>query len=125
MALDQNYKALLTLLVSAAGALITAIATTSSGSVSDVDAKNWLIALASVLGSSAIVWWVENIHGTWGGVAKAILSFLGAGVASLVIALDDNVISQAEWLTAFATAVVATGLVYQTKGPDTSPSTTG
>jgi hypothetical protein len=38
---------------------------------------------------------------------------LTAGIASLVVALDDNMISSAEWLTAFSAAAVATGLVYQ------------
>ncbi len=34
---------------------------------------------------------------------------------SLVVALNDNTITQAEWLVAFVAAVTATGLVYQVK----------
>jgi hypothetical protein len=46
---------------------------------------------------------------------KAVMAGLSAGVASLVLALDDGVINRAEQLTAFAAAVVATGFVFQVK----------
>jgi hypothetical protein len=121
MKLDENYKALLAVLVSAAGALITALATTSSGNIGDIDLLHWLIALGTVVGSGALVWFAENIEGVAGGIIKSALSFLSAGIASLIIALDDDVISQAEWLTAFIAAVLATGLVYQV--PNAIPKT--
>ena len=107
-------KALLAVIVSAVGAVIVALGTTSTGNFGDIDGKHWLLAALAVLGSGGLVWLVSNISGTAGGVAKAIIAFLTAGIGSLVVALDDNVISQAEWLTALSAAVVATGLVYQT-----------
>ena len=106
-------KALLAVIVSLVGALVTALGTSPQQSLGSLDTKTWLITVASVLGSGGLVWLVQNIHGVAGGIAKAAISFLSAGVASLVVALNDNVISQAEYLTAFGAAVVATGLVYQ------------
>lgn len=106
-------KALVAVVVSALGALVVAVGTTSSGDIGDIDTKNWLLGLAAVLASGGLVWLVSNIPGVAGGVAKAAVAFLSAGVASLIVALDDNLISQAEWLTAISAAVVATGLVYQ------------
>lgn len=103
-------KALLAVVVAAAGALVTALGTGNTD-VSNLDAKSWLIAALAVLGSGGIVWFTEN--GPAHPYIKAVIAFLSAGIGSLVIALDDNVINQAEWLTAFAAAVVATGFVYQ------------
>lgn len=118
MPLDNPYmKAILALLVSAGGAIVQALAFTSSGDIGDVDAQHWLIALAFVLASGGLVYLVSNIQGVWGGVAKAVLALLSSGIASLVIALDDNLISQTEWITAFSAAILATGLVYEAAGP--------
>lgn len=111
-------KAVLAVVVSAIGALVVALGTTSTGDIGDIDTKSWLLAGAAVLGSGALVWLVQNIPSVAGGVAKAIVAFLSAGIASLVIALDDNLISQAEWLTALSAAVAATGLVYQITNKD-------
>lgn len=104
-------KGVVTVIVAAAGALIVALGTTSTGDVGDISAQNWLIALGAVLASGALVAFVENIPEA--PKIKATIAGLSAGVGSLVIALDDNHISQAEWLTAFVAAVSATGLVYQ------------
>jgi hypothetical protein len=60
-----------------------------------------------------LVWFAQNVPGVAGGAIKTVVAFLSAGVASLVVALDDSVVTQAEWLTAFSAAAVATGLVYQ------------
>ena len=111
------FKALVAVVVSAIGALTVALGTTSSGDFGDIDTQSWLIALAAVLGSGGLVWLVENTSAA--PVAKAIMAFLSAGVASLIVALDDDVVSSAEWLTALSAAIVATGLVYQAKNaPD-------
>ena len=117
----QYLKAFIAIVVAGAGALITALGPPGN-TIGDLDAKHWLIAIGSVLASGGIVWYVENIQGVAGGVIKAAIAFLSAGVASLVVALDDNRITQAEWLIAFSAAVVATGLVYQATnhaGPST------
>lgn len=103
-------KAALAILVSAVGAIVTALGT-GSDTVGQLDATHWLVAAGAVLGSGGVVWFCEN--GPWHTYIKTVVAFLSAGIASLVIALNDQVITQAEWLTAFSAAVVATGLVFQ------------
>jgi uncharacterized membrane protein len=104
-------KAIISTLVALAGALVVALGTGNGGSISDLSTKTWLLAIVSVLGSGGIVWWCQN--GPWHPYIKSVVSFLSAGIASLVTALDDNVITQAEWLVAFVAAVTALGLVFQ------------
>jgi len=108
-------KAIVAIVISAAGAVVTALGPGTGSSIGDIDTTHWLIALATVLGSGGLVWWVENVPGVAGNIIKTVLSFLSAGVASLIVALDDNQITQTEWLVAFIAAVTATGLVYQAK----------
>lgn len=116
----NSLKALAAIVVSAAAALVTGLAGFGSDAgIGDLDAKTWLIAAGSVLGSGGLVWFVQNVHGVAGGVIKAVLAFLTAGVASLVVALDDKVITQSEWLVAFIAAATATGFVYQLTSKDT------
>jgi hypothetical protein len=105
-------KAGLAVIVSAVGALVTALGP-GNQNLGDLSLQTWLVAIGSVLSSGALVYIVDNIVGIAGGVAKAILAFLSSGFASLVAALDDGIITQGEWLTAFGAAVVATGFVYQ------------
>jgi hypothetical protein len=107
-------KAFLAIVASAAGALVTAVGTGATD-FGDIDTQTWLVAAGTVLGSGGIVWLVQNVPGVAGGAIKAAVAFLSAGIASLVVALDDRLITQTEWLTAFSTAVVATGAVYQAK----------
>jgi hypothetical protein len=106
-------KALVTLVISFLGALVTALGTGNNASFGSIDLKHWLIAMATVVGSTGMVALVENIPGVAGTVAKAIVAFLSAGIGSLIIALNDNHISQAEGLVALIAAISATGLVYQ------------
>lgn len=103
-------KAILAVVVSAAGALAVALGTGNTD-FGDLSASSWLIAALTVLGSGGLVYLAEN--GPAAPAIKSVMAFLSAGIGSLVIALDDNHISQAEWLTAFSAAVVATGFVYQ------------
>lgn len=111
----MNYaKALLAIIVSALGAVVVALGTGATG-VSDISARNWLIAVLAVLGSGGLVWLTEN--GPAAPAIKAVMALLSAGIGSLVLALDDGVISQGEYLTAISAAIVATGLVYQTSNP--------
>lgn len=119
----QSMKAIIAIVVSLVGALVTALSGFGSdASIGDLDAKTWLIALATVLASGGLTWWVENVQGVAGTAIKATVAFLSAGVASLVVALDDRAITQAEWLVAFSAAVLATGLVYQASGPKPTPA---
>lgn len=107
----MNYlKALVAIVVSAAGAIAVALGTGATD-FDDISTTSWLIAALSVLGSGGVVWITEN--GPGAPAIKAIMAFLSAGIGSVVLALDDDVLTRAEQLTAFAAAVVATGLVYQ------------
>jgi FtsH-binding integral membrane protein len=113
---DKPVKAVITVVFAIAGALVTALATVSTGDIGDISVQTWLIAAATVLGSGALVWWTENSK--YAPTIKTIMAFLTTGIASLVVALDDNIVSQAEALTALTAAIAATGLVYQAPGPD-------
>jgi hypothetical protein len=106
-------KALITLAVSVAGALITALGTSPQQSLNGLSTLQWVTVVGSILGSSGLVWWTENVPGVAGGVIKTLVAGATAGVASVAIALNDGVISQAEWLTAFSAAAVAAAAVYQ------------
>jgi Na+/melibiose symporter-like transporter len=112
-------KALIAVVVSAVGALVTALGTSPQQSFSTLSTTQWLVAVGSVLGSGGVVWFVEN--GPAHAYIKTVVAFLSAGIASIVVALGDGIISQAEWLTAFGAAVVATGLVFQIKNTPATP----
>lgn len=114
-------KAILAIVVSAAAALITALGTGNTD-FGDISAQGWLIAAGAVLASGGLVWFTQNTKAA--PAIKTVMGFLSAGVATLVIALDDNHITQAEWITALSAAVVATGLVYQAKDPTLPDPTT-
>jgi hypothetical protein len=103
-------KALAAVVVSAVGALTVALGTGATD-FGDISTQQWLIAVVAVLGSGGLVWLTEN--GPYAQTIKALMGFLTAGVSSLVLALDDSVLTRAEQLTAFGAAVVATGFVYQ------------
>lgn len=108
--MNKYAKAIAAVVVAAAGALVVALGTGDT-SFSDIDTKSWLVALLTVLGSGGLVWLAQN--GPAAPVIKTVLAFLTAGVGSVVLALDDNHVTTAEWLTAFIAAAVATGIVYQ------------
>jgi len=103
--------------VSALGALAVALGTGATD-FEDIDTKTWLITALAVLGSGGMVWLTEN--GPAAPAIKAVMAFLSAGVGSLVLALDDDVLTRAEQLTALAAAVVATGFVYQATNKPTA-----
>lgn len=103
-------KAFTAVVVSAVGALTVALGTGATD-FGDISGQQWLVAAGAVLGSGGLVWLSEN--GPAAPAIKAVMAFLSAGIASLVIALDDSVLTRAEQLTAFGAAVVATGFVYQ------------
>jgi hypothetical protein len=104
-------KAIIAIVVATVGALVTGLGTSPEHSFSTLSTTQWLVAIGSVLGSGGVVWFVEN--GPAHSYIKAVVAFLSAGIASLVVALGDNVITQAEWLTAFGAAVVAVTAVFQ------------
>ena len=103
-------KAFVNVVIAIGGALVVALGTGNTD-IGDISTQAWLVAAGSVLGSGAVVWWAEN--GPAAPAIKAALAFLSAGVASLAIAYSDFNITQAEWISAFCAAVVATTAVYQ------------
>lgn len=104
-------KALIGIAVSAVGALVVALGPGTGQTLGNLDTTHWLLAIGSVLGSGGLIWFTQN--GAAAPAIKAVVAFLSAGIASLVTALNDGVITQSEWLVALMAAVTATGLVYQ------------
>lgn len=111
-------KALLAVVVSALGAAAVALGTGATD-FDDISTKSWLVAALAVLGSGGMVWLTEN--GPAAPAIKAIMAFLTAGIGSIVIALDDDVLTRAEQVTALAAAIVATGFVYQATNENAPP----
>lgn len=115
-------KAIIGVLVAFIGALITAT-TVGEINLGDLAAKDWAYAAGAALASGAMIWLVKNIPGVAGGVAKAVAAAASAGIATYLLAASETSaggenITQSEWLGILSTAIVATGLVYQEKGPD-------
>lgn len=104
-----DIKAIMAIIIAGLGALITALST-GGGTFSSVDTKHWLVALGTVLGSGIFVGIIENNPHLW---IKAVMAGLTGGIGSLVIALNDNHITQIEWVTAFSVAATALLAVYQ------------
>ena len=114
----KYFKAVIALAVAILAAVAGAIGVGSGNDFGDVDTQTWLIALGSVLASGALVWWVQNIPGTAGGIIKAVVGGLGAAVASLVTALDDHMLTRVEQVTALSAFVVGLSAVYQVKNSE-------
>lgn len=110
-------KAVVAIIVSLAGALVVALGTGNNSGIGDLSVATWLIAIGTILGSGGVVYFCQN--GPWHRYIKTVVAFLSAGIASLVVALNDNHISQSELLVAFIAAVTATGLVFQTPNDGT------
>lgn len=115
---QSSVKAGIALLVAVLAALTTAL--TGKTDFADIDTRTWLIALGTVLASGALVAFVQNVLGVAGGIIKAVVGAAGAAVASLVTALDDQVLTQVEIVTAISAFVVGLSLVYQIPDPDPS-----
>jgi len=111
-------KAVLAVVVSALGALVVALGAGDTD-FGDIDFKTALIAAIAVLGSGGMVFLTQN--GPAAPYIKAVIAFLSAGMASAVVALDDDHFSRAEQLAALSAAIVATGFVYQFAGPSDPP----
>lgn len=114
-------KAIIGVLVAFIGALITAT-TVGDINLGDLAAKDWAYAAGAALASGAMIWLVKNIPGVAGGIAKAFAAAASAGIATYLLAASETSaggenITQSEWLGILSTAIVATGLVYQEKGP--------
>lgn len=109
-------KAGIALLVAILGALTVAV--TGKTDFGDIDTQTWLVALGAVLASGALTAFVQNVPGVAGGIMKAVIGAFGAGIATLITAYDDNLVSPEEQLTALSAFVVGLSLVYQIPEPD-------
>ena len=105
-------KAIAAVVVSAVGALVVALGTGNTD-FNDISAQGWLIAGGAVLASGGLVWFTEN--GSAAPYIKAVMGGLTAAIASLTVALDDDILTRAEELTALGAFVVGLGIVYQLK----------
>jgi hypothetical protein len=103
-------KAILAIVIAAGGALFTAVST-GGGTFSSVDGKHWLVAAIAVLGSGGVTWLCAN--GPDHQYIKSVVAFLSAGFGAAVIALNDNHITQPEWITIAMASVVALAGVFQ------------
>lgn len=114
----DRVKGFIALVVAILAALTTAL--TGKTDIGDIDTRTWLIALGAVIASGALTAFVTNITGVAGGIIKAVIGAFGAAVASLITALDDQVLTQVEIVTAISAFVVGLSLVYEI--PDPEPS---
>ena len=126
MSSEGYIKGAIALAVAVLAALTTAL--TGKTDIGDIDTRTWLIALGAVLASGALVVFVQNVTGLAGGIIKAVIGAFGAAVTSLITALDDQVLTQVEMITALSAFVVGLSLVYQipepTPEPEPAPPTT-
>ncbi len=96
-------KALVAALIAAGAALVPAL------DDSVISAQEGITTALAVLGSAGVVWYVAN--GPGARYAKSVVGGLGAGLGSLLVALDDDVITTQEWTTAGVAALVGLGVV--------------
>lgn len=118
----QYVKAIAAVVVAILGALVVALGTGATD-FGDIDNVTWLTAAGTVLASGALTWWAENVPGTAGGIIKAVIASLTAAVSSLTVALDDDLLTRAEQLTALSAFIVGLTAVYQLRNvPPPKPS---
>lgn len=100
-------------------AVLAALATPLVGDTGfdDLTSQDWLIMLGTVLASGALVAFVDNVPGVAGGFIKALVGAFGAGVAVLVSANVDGVITTGEKVAALSAFVVGLSAVYQIPDP--------
>jgi uncharacterized membrane protein len=115
MSSEGYVKGAIALAVAVLAALTTAL--TGKTDIGDIDTRTWLIVLGTVLASGALTAFVTNVTGVAGGIIKAVVGAFGAAVTSLVAALDDQILTQVEMITALSAFVVGLSLVYQIPEP--------
>lgn len=104
-------KAIATLVAAVLAALAAQV---GAGSLDAIDGHGWVRIAVAVLGGTAVVWFVENVQGVFGGVIKAVVAGATAFFSSLATAYEnDGLVSQGELLTAGGLAVAALAAVYQ------------
>jgi hypothetical protein len=102
-------KAIAAALVAGAASIATAL---DDNHISNVE---WLAAVVAVCASTGVVWYVTN--GPGGEYAKEIFSAISVAASSLIISLQDNVLTSQEVLTAVIAVAAGFGLVAAMPGP--------
>ena len=97
-------KAILAALIAAGTAVATGLEDNT------LTTGEWITAALAVLGSGGVVWYIAN--GAGAQYAKAVAGALTAGLTSLAVAVNDDLVTQQEWLTALVAAAVALGGVW-------------
>lgn len=110
--MNSPAKALVAIVLAVAAALVTALGTSPQQNLSHLGWVDWLTIIGAILASGGVVYFTEN--GAAHLYIKAVVGAGGIFVTSLITALSDNVITQAEWITAFAAAIAAFAAVFQT-----------
>jgi hypothetical protein len=109
MQVGQYWKAIGATLVAALAAGATALQGDNT-----IGAQDAIVMVTAVLGSGFFVWLVTKYTG-----AKAVVAGLTISLASLSTAIsDDQVVTNAEWLTALGTGLAGALAVYQITNED-------
>ncbi len=112
--MDDNVQKYGKAIVALVAAIIVAIATAlANGEIGDLDGSDWVGIILTILGGTALVWFVENIQGVAGGIIKAVIAALTAAVTALETGYFDGGISQGELLTAIGAFAATLALTYQ------------
>ena len=118
----SDYRQYVKAIVALVAAVIVAIATAlGNGEIGDLDGSDWVSIILTILGGTALVWFVENIQGVAGGIIKAVIAALTAAVTALETGYFDGGISQGELLTAIGAFAATLALTYQI--PNAEPET--
>jgi hypothetical protein len=96
-------KAIAAALVALGSSLVIAL---DDGHISTAEGITGALA---VLGSAGVVWYAMN--GAGARYVKAVVGAMAAALTVLLVALDDNVITQQEWVSAIVAAIIGLGIV--------------
>jgi len=109
--IQQYAKAAVALVATIIVAIATAI---GNGEIGDLSGGDWAGIILTILGGTALVWFVENIQGVAGGIIKSVIAALTAAVTALETGyLSDGAISQGELLTAIGAFAATLAVTYQ------------
>jgi peptidoglycan/LPS O-acetylase OafA/YrhL len=97
--MSAYFKALVAAVVAGGGAVAVGL---EDGSLSSGE---WIATILAILGSGGVVWYVTN--GPGGEYAKAIVGALSVGLGSLATAVEDDLVTSQEWVTAIVAALGA------------------
>lgn len=119
----QGYvKAGIALLVAILAALGTPLV--GDQGFDDLTTQDWLVMLASILASGALVAFVQNVPGVAGGFIKALVGAASVAVTALVAGNVDGVLTTGEKVAAISAFVVGLSAVYQIPEPPPNPQAT-